>query len=71
MKRLFLGIIIGICLFFLFLYFGGADYLREFGSKTEDVGRELKQYERGIKESADRAKEIVEKTGKKIKKHIP
>ncbi|MFQ5586123.1 MAG: hypothetical protein ACE5GF_04800 [Thermodesulfobacteriota bacterium] len=71
MKRILLGIIIGLCLFFLFLYFGGADYLRDFGSKTEEVGRDLKQYEKGVKESAEKAKKIVEKTGRKLKEHIP
>ena len=71
MKRLFFGIIIGICLFFLFLYFGGADYLKDFGTMTEGVGRDLKQYERGIRNSADKAKEIFEKTGKKLKNNIP
>jgi len=71
MKRLFFGIIVGFFLFFLFLYFGGADYLKDFGRKTENLGRDLKQYERGIRESADMAKDLVEKTGKKLKKHIP
>jgi len=71
MTRVFLGIVIGILLFFLFLYFGGADYMKDFGRKTEKVGKELKQYEKDIQEGAKKAKDIAEKTGEKLKKHMP
>ncbi|HLA51159.1 MAG TPA: hypothetical protein VJZ92_02795 [Thermodesulfobacteriota bacterium] len=39
-----LGIFIGVVLLYLFIYFGGADYLKVFGKKTEQAGEGLKQY---------------------------
>jgi uncharacterized membrane-anchored protein YhcB (DUF1043 family) len=71
MKRIILGIIIGVVLSFIFFYFGGSDYLIEVGKKTEKVGSELKEYERKLKDSAENLKDMAEKAKEKVKQYIP
>ncbi len=63
-----LGIFIGVILLYLFIYFGGADYLKAFGKKTEQAGEGLKHYEKGVKDVGDR---VLEKAKEKVKERMP
>lgn len=62
--QVFLGILIGILFLYLFIYFGGADYLQAFGKKTEEAGKGLKHYEKDVKETTDK---MLEKAKDKVK----
>ncbi|MBI3753645.1 MAG: hypothetical protein HY266_06335 [Deltaproteobacteria bacterium] len=68
MFQIILGIVLGIFLLCLFIYFGGADYLQAFGKKTAQAGKELKQYEKTVKDTADKA---LEKAKDKMKEKMP
>ena len=63
-----LGIFVGVVLLYLFIYFGGADYLKTFGKKTEQAGEGLKHYEKGVKDVGDR---VLEKAKEKVKERMP
>ncbi len=67
MKRIFLGIILGLIMFILFVYLGGAGYLQKLGKKTEEAGVELEYYEKELKRSAEEVKAKVGKTAEKVK----
>ena len=76
-KRVILGMICGIVLFLLFMFFGGSEYLMKFAKKTEEASIKLEVYEQKIRESAEEAKdkfkgtvEAVEAVGGKIKDAI-
>ena len=69
--KLVLGISLGIILLYLFIYFGGADYLEAFGKKTEQAGKELKQYEKNVKDAATTVEKSLEKAKDKVKEKIP
>lgn len=68
MIKVILGIFLGIFLLYLFIYFGGADYLEVVGKKTEKAGKELKQYEKNVKETTDK---VLEKAKDKVKEKMP
>ena len=70
MKKFILGVIIGILALAAFLYFGGPKYLKIFGAKTEEAGERLERYEKGLKHTAEEAKESVGKTVEKTKKVV-
>jgi hypothetical protein len=66
MTRFFIGIILGIILLFLFLYFGGPGYLETFGKKAEDTGKSLKKYEQTTRDTAKKVEEKYEDVKKKF-----
>ncbi len=81
MKKILLGFILGLVALFIFLYFGGAKYLRTFGHKTEQAGEKLEGYEKqikektegaqkAVKETAESAKKTAEKTKEKVKEYV-
>ncbi|MEE9614895.1 MAG: hypothetical protein V3W31_08120 [Thermodesulfobacteriota bacterium] len=67
MKKILMGIVIGVVLFALFLYFGGSEYVKDFGRKTEESGEKLEVYEKEFRESAEKAKETLVETGEKAR----
>ncbi len=70
-KKIFqalIGILIGIIFLYLFIYFGGADYLQTFGKKTEEAGKGLKQYEKNVQDTTDK---VLEKAKDKVKEKMP
>lgn len=69
--KVFLGIFIGIILLYLFIYFGGADYLEVFGRKTEQAGKGLKRYEKDVKDTAVKVEKALEKAKDEVKEKIP
>ena len=69
--KVMLGIFLGILLLYLFIYFGGSDYLEAFGNKTEKAGKELKQYEKSVKDAATTVENTLEKAKDKVKEKMP
>ncbi|MBI5328502.1 MAG: hypothetical protein HZB80_09500 [Deltaproteobacteria bacterium] len=69
--KVVLGILLGIILLYLFIYYGGADYLQIFGKKTAQAGKELKQYEKDVKDAGSKIEEVLEKAKDKVKENIP
>lgn len=67
MKKVLLGIVIGIAVLAAFLYFGGGRYLRVFGAKTEEAGVKLEKYEKEMKKEAEVLKESAREAGETIK----
>ncbi len=74
MKKILLGIIIGIVAFVIFIMSGGGEYLKRLGQKTEEAGKRLETYERklkrSVKDTKERIKSLKEKTEKKAKDTI-
>ncbi len=48
MKKIILGIIVGGIIFIAFLSYGGAEYVKNFGKKTVEVGKTLEGYEKEL-----------------------
>ena len=74
MIKAIIKLVLGIILLYLFIYFGGADYLEEFGRKTEQAGKELKQYEKDVKDATttvEKSLKKLEKAKDKVKEKIP
>lgn len=63
MIRFFVGVIVGILLFFLFIYFGGGKAVKKVGEGLTDTGRKMEYIEEVIKKER-------EEVGKDIKKKI-
>lgn len=68
--QIILGIFMGIVFLYLFIYFGGADYLAAFGRKTEQAGKELKQYEKDVRNSAGKVEDVFEKAKDEVKDRL-
>lgn len=66
MTRLIIGVILGMLLLFLFLYFGGPSYLETFGKKAEETGKNLKRYEKTTRDTAKKVEEKYEDMKKKL-----
>lgn len=66
MTKVFIGLILGALLLFLFLYFGGPTYLESFGKKAEETGKNLKRYEQTTKETARKVEEKYDDIKKKF-----
>lgn len=82
MKKILFGFVIGVAALVVFLYFGGARYVKLFGAKTEQAGEKLEAYEKEMKEktreaekkvqdTAKGAKKAVDRTREKVKEYIP
>jgi hypothetical protein len=61
MMKFLLGVIVGILIFFLFLYFGGGKTVKKFGEGLTDTGKKMEVLEETIR----REKEEVGKGDKK------
>lgn len=64
MKKFLVGIIFGILLIFLFLYFGGGRALQTLGKKTIELGERIEIYEKALKDVTQgliKKKEEIEK----------
>lgn len=49
--RFLLGVIVGIILAFLFIYWGGGKILKKTGEKAVEVGEKVEKYEKAFKEA--------------------
>ena len=70
MKRIALGIIIGIIFFLVFVFAGGSEYLKRFGQKTEEAGEKLEVYEKEFKKGAEEAIEKLEESSERAKEAV-
>ncbi|MBI1911938.1 MAG: hypothetical protein HYS21_08020 [Deltaproteobacteria bacterium] len=70
MKKIVLGILLGIVVLAVFLYFGGAKYVKTFGSKTQEAGQKLEKYEKGMKDTVKQTEEKVKETAKDAKEAV-
>jgi len=59
MIRFFMGVIVGILLFFLFIYFGGGKAVKKVGEGLTDTGKKMEYIE-----------EVIKKEGEEIEKGI-
>lgn len=66
MTKVFIGLIMGALLLFLFLYFGGPTYLESFGKKAEETGKNLKRYEQTTRDTAKKVGEKYEEVKEKF-----
>ncbi|MBI5560161.1 MAG: hypothetical protein HY883_02670 [Deltaproteobacteria bacterium] len=62
MKKIVFGFIIGVIMLILFIAFGGGEYLKSLGRKTEEAGERLGTYQRKVKQTAEKAQEKLNKT---------
>jgi hypothetical protein len=61
MAKFLLGVIVGILIFFLFLYFGGGKTVKKFGEGLTDTGKKMEVLEETIRK---------EEVGKGSKKQV-
>jgi hypothetical protein len=63
MAKFLLGVIVGILIFFLFLYFGGGKAVKKFGEGLTDTGKKMEVFEETIRKEK-------EEMGKGAKKKV-
>ena len=63
MIRFLLGVVVGILIFLLFIYFGGGRVVKKVGEGLTETGKRMEHLEEVIKKERD-------ETGKDIKKKI-
>ena len=66
-KKLLLGIALGLIFFFVFIYLGGARIITEFGSKAQNIGNELALSEDKVKRIQRKVSKDVENRYEKLK----
>lgn len=71
MKKILFGIIVGIAVVVVFIFYGGGDYLKKFGWHAEKAGSKIEKMEKKLKGSVSGVKEKVEKTADKVKDYVP
>jgi len=65
MIKFIMGMIVGILLFFLFIYFGGSKTMKKVGEELTDTGKKMEVMEQIIKKEK---KEVEKDVKKKILK---
>ena len=66
-KKLLLGMALGLIFFFVFIYLGGPRIITEFGSKTQNIGNKLAFTENKVKEIQRKVSKDAEKRYEKLK----
>jgi hypothetical protein len=67
MIRFLFGVMVGILLFFFFVWFGGGATVRKIGHEVTDTGRRMEVFEEKIKKETDRVGSAVKKFFKEEK----
>jgi len=70
MKKIILGILIGLAILAAMLYFGGGRHVRKIGKKTVEAGERMEKYEGEIKKKAARLQEALRKTAEGTKETV-
>ena len=65
MIKFLLGVIVGILIFFFFVYFGGVKTLKKVGYGLSDTGKKIEVMEEMIKKKKGEVEKEVEKDVKK------
>ena len=61
MIKFLLGVVVGILIFFLFLYFGGGGAVKKIGEGITDTGKKMETLEKGLSKEKDEALKGVKK----------
>jgi hypothetical protein len=61
MIKFFIGVIVGILIFFLFIYFGGSKAMRKVGEGLTDTGKKMEVMEEMIKKEKGEIEKDVKK----------
>jgi hypothetical protein len=67
MMKFLLGVIVGILIFFLFLYFGGGTAVKKVGEGLTDTGKKMEVLEGTIHKEKE---ELEKDVGKGVKKKV-
>ncbi len=67
MIRFIMGVIVGVLIFFLFIYFGGSKAVKKIGEGLTDTGKKMEALEKVIKKEKD---EVWGGVKKKILKEL-
>ena len=65
MIKFLIGVLVGILIFFLFVYFGGGKTLKKVGYGLTDTGKKIEVMEEMIKKKKGEVEKDVEKDVKK------
>ena len=61
MIKFIMGVIVGILIFFLFIYFGGSKTVKKFGEGLTDTGKKMEVMEQMIKKEKGEVEKDVKK----------
>jgi len=70
MIKFLFGVIVGILIFFFFLWFGGGKTVKKVGEGLTDTGRRMEVLEEGIRKEKDEVEKGVKKKIFKEEKEI-
>ncbi|MFQ5442121.1 MAG: hypothetical protein ACE5EB_05270 [Thermodesulfobacteriota bacterium] len=73
MKKFLFVLVVGFLLGIVFVYFGGADYIKTLVSHTDRAAGSIEGYVKkmaGHKKRAERVKKEAEEAGKRIEKYL-
>ena len=70
MVKFLTGVIVGLLIFFLFLYFGGGKAMKKIGEGLSDTGKKMEAMEEVIKKEKDDAWKGVKKKILKEEKEV-
>jgi hypothetical protein len=65
MIKFLIGVLVGILIFFFFVYFGGGKTLKKVGYGLTDTGKKMEVMEEMIKKKKGEVEKVVEKEVKK------
>jgi hypothetical protein len=65
MVRFLIGILVGILIFFFFVYFGGGKTMKKVGYGLTDTGKKMEALEEMIKKKTGEVQKEIEKEVKK------
>jgi len=71
MIKFILGIIVGILIFFFFIWFGGGKTMKKVGENLFETGKKMEVMEETIKKEKDEAWKGVKKKFSKEEKEAP
>ena len=61
MIKFIMGVIVGILLFFLFIYFGGSKTMKKVGEELTDTGKKMEVMEQMIKKEKGEAEKDLKR----------
>jgi hypothetical protein len=65
MIKFLIGVLVGVLIFFFFVYFGGGRTLKKVGYGLTDTGKKMEVMEEMIKKKKGEVEKVVEKEVKK------
>jgi len=71
MIKFLMGVIVGILIFFLFIYFGGSKAVKKVGEGLTDTGKKMEVMEEMIKKEKGEVEKDVKKKIFKEEREVP